>query len=289
MVFSDLNQAQKASLLDYLLLNQRDTGLTAESYTTMRIRVDKFLPGIEVITPTLSVFDNNGNIIPPNLIDSSNLTLTMGCCPYYNVWEMKGTLSSSVNIGNPKFRLTPIEGIAINPGISVDNINIEYGASGANMTVDKSHGYVTHTNNGPIVSVTNDNYGKIHGYMTANEPYEILCGPNIANIEYPSFIAWTGFSGNPNVLKGVTGLTSLTRLEFIPEEDCEFYAVSKGCDIAFPEAKLQTAATSSPCWYSFLNNNGITIETNTPVVMYRNNSWVFNARGATFTTNIINY
>lgn len=293
MVFSDLNQAQKASLLDYLLLNQRDTGLTAESYTTVRVRVDKFLPGIEVVTPTLTIFDNDDNVIAPTLIDSSNLTLTMGCSPYYNVWEMSGTFSINANVSSPKFKLSPLAANVLNPGLSVDNITIEQNG-GSGLTLDKDHFYVTYTGSGSITQTYNDGYGRVHGYMSAGKTYEIFCGPMTTGVDYPAFIAWTGEMTSPTVLKRIAAANqSFVRGEFTPSVDCEFYAVSKGSgnsntgtDITFPTVN---AITDDIKWYSTINDGGILIQSDNDFEIVTGTIYAIKARGIVLTTELINY
>ena len=291
MVFSDLNQAQKASLLDFLLINQRDTGLTAESYSTLRIRVDKFLPKIEVVTPTLTIFDDSDNVVNPTLIDTENLALTMACSPYYNIWEMKGSLSIAANVSGPKFKLSPLTANVLNPGLSVDNISIEQN-DGSGLTLDKDHFYVTYTGSGAISSTYNAGYGRGHGTMSAGKTYEIFCGPMTTGNDYPAFIAWTGEMTSPTVLKRVAASSqSFVRCEFTPTVDCEFYAVSKGSnygsDITFPTVKIENSANIK--WYSSLDDGGIAIQSDDSPVITNCTVYNVNARGLILTTELVNY
>lgn len=291
MVFSDLNQAQKASLLDFLLINQRDTGLTAESYTTLRIRVDKFLPKIEVVTPTLTIFDDSDNVVNPALIDAENLALTMACSPYYNIWEMKGSLSIAANVSGPKFKLSPLTANVLNPGLSVDNISIEQNG-GSGLTLDKDHFYVTYTGSGAISSTYNAGYGRVHGTMSAGKTYEIFCGPMTTGADYPAFIAWTGTMASPTVLKRVSASSQpFVRCEFTPSSDCEFYAVSKGSnygsDITFPTVKIENSASIK--WYSSLDDGGIAIQSDDGPEIVNGTVYNVNARGLLLTTELVNY
>lgn len=295
MVFSELNQAQKASLLDFLLINQRDTGLTAESYTTLRIRVDKFLPGIEVVTPTLTIFDDSDNVVNPTLINAENLALTMACSPYYNIWEMKGSLNVAANVSGPKFKLSPLEANVLNPGLSVDNISIEQNG-GSGLTLDKDHFYVTYTGSGAITQTYNAGYGRVHGTMSAGKTYEIFCGPMAnGNSDFPAFIAWTGEMASPTVLKRVAASSqSFVRCEYTPDVDCEFYAVSKGSgttstgnDITFPTVKIDGSTNIK--WYSSLTDGGIVIQSDDEPEIVNGTVYNVNARGLILTTELVNY